>query len=235
MPSFPSLQDMPEILAIGDIHGRLDLLEGIAAKIDARTESPSCLELYLGDYIDRGPCSRQVIDFLIDRQSRRPMICLAGNHEEMLLEALDGRHLAAWAKLGGGPTAFSYGLKPAILSSLAPEDAAKALRDEVPATHIEFIRNMPLWHQDGDYIFVHAGLRPGLPPEQQSRRDLLWIRDSFLKHRGSFGGVVIHGHTPVREPDFRPNRINIDTGAYMSNRLTCLSITSAGASIFHQT
>jgi serine/threonine protein phosphatase 1 len=230
--AYPQLLSDQDVLVIGDIHGRLDLLEKMTQEIDARySDCEQFVEVYLGDYVDRGPHSAQVIAFLLERARRGNVVCLAGNHEEMFLAALEGHPLRSWLRYGGKETVYSYGLQPSELLKLSPDMATAALKDAVPETHQEFLRNLMLWHQDGDYIFVHAGLRPKVPLEQQVTQDLLWIRKPFLNHSGDFDGMVVHGHTTVLEPEFRPNRINIDTGAYITGRLTCLRINRSGCSV----
>jgi serine/threonine protein phosphatase 1 len=176
----------------------------------------------LGDYVDRGPSSFDVIE-LLSQRIQGGTICLRGNHESFLLEFLrNPTILNAWQHCGGLETLTSYGLQPSI--DLSPEDQeglAATLAERLPAHHYSFLIALPLSFTLGDYFFVHAGVRPGVPLAKQRDEDLLWIREDFLRYEGSFGKFVVHGHTPVSEPDIRNNRINIDTGAFASGRLTC--------------
>jgi serine/threonine protein phosphatase 1 len=182
------------------------------------------VQIFLGDYIDRGPNSRQVIDLLIARQRRRDVLFLKGNHEDCALQFLrDPTMLPAWQSIGGVQTLLSYGVMPPPRDD--PESQQKvsiALGDAMPDSHRRFIGGLGLSFTCGDFFFVHAGIRPGIPLQRQSQADLLWIRDDFLLHEEDFGMVVVHGHTPTSKPDVRSNRINIDTGAYATGQLTCL-------------
>jgi serine/threonine protein phosphatase 1 len=221
----PKLPAGSRVYAIGDVHGRADLLQETFSKIDRhRVAYPiaNALEIMLGDYIDRGPSSFDVIELLSKRISRST-ICLKGNHEAFLLEFLkDPTILNAWQHCGGLETLVSYGLSPS--PSLSPQDQeslAATLAERLPAHHHNFLITLPLSFTLGDYFFVHAGVRPGVALPNQRADDLLWIREDFLRYEGSFGKVVVHGHTPVSEPEIRNNRINLDTGAFASGNLTC--------------
>jgi serine/threonine protein phosphatase 1 len=215
------------LYVVGDIHGRADLLSELLMRIDddlkARPISSS-IQVFLGDYIDRGPNSRQVIDLLIERRRQCDVLFLKGNHEDCALRFLsDPTVLPTWQSIGGVNTLLSYGVVPTRGDD--PESQHKvcaALRQAMPDSHRHFIGGLALSFTCGDFFFVHAGVRPGIPLQQQSQRDLLWIRDDFLLHEQDFGVVVVHGHTSTYEPDIRSNRINIDTGAYATGRLTCL-------------
>jgi serine/threonine protein phosphatase 1 len=215
------------IYAVGDIHGRADLLSELFVRIDddlkARPTIDS-VQVFLGDYIDRGPNSRQVIDLLIARRRRRNVLFLKGNHEDCALRFLtDPTVLPAWLSIGGVNTLLSYGVMPTRGDD--PESQHKvsiSLRQAMPDSHRRFIGGLVLSFTCGDFFFVHAGVRPGVPLQRQSQRDLLWIRDDFLLHEEDFGMVVVHGHTPNYKPDIQSNRINIDTGAYATGQLTCL-------------
>ena len=219
------------IYAIGDIHGRLDCLQRVQRSIDldpSRQQGLPTLEVYLGDYIDRGPQSPAVLDNLIDRARNVDVVALLGNHEAMMMSVLNGDvPFSDWRAMGGLETAMAYGVPPQRLAEpgeLRPEDLAP----HVSQAHLAFLSSLPAYHAAPPYCFVHAGLRPGVPLERQRRRDLTWIRDEFLSHGGPFGYVVVHGHTPVREIDFRRHRINIDTGAYLTNRLSVVRIDEFG-------
>jgi serine/threonine protein phosphatase 1 len=224
------------IYAIGDIHGRLDLLDAVLSRIDANlAKAPvgQAIEVYVGDYIDRGPASRQVIDRLIARGRKRNAIFLKGNHETYVSEFIDKPSvLTAWQQYGGLETLMSYGLQPPLKAGATEQiELAKAFRFMLPKSHQEFIKGMPLCVSYGDFFFVHAGVKPRVPLKEQREEDLLWIRDDFLLFEDDFEKVVVHGHTPVREPDIRANRINIDTGAYATGRLTCLMLERDGVEV----
>ncbi len=223
----PRIPENQRIYAIGDVHGRADLLSPLFARIDADLKVRPIaqpFEVLLGDYIDRGPDSRSVIDLLIARQSRRRTLLLKGNHEACASEVLsDPSRLPQWTRIGGTSTLLSYGIKFSGLSDPnSAQDAAAAFRQAMPDSHRRFIEGLALSFTCGDFFFTHAGVRPGIPLHKQSQQDLLWIRDEFLLHEDDFGKVIVHGHTPAMEPDIRQNRINIDTGAYATGRLTCL-------------
>lgn len=225
--SSPRIPDDVRIYAIGDVHGRVDLLRRMLSVIDQTMvlhPVRNVVQVLLGDYIDRGPNSREVIETLVTRARSHPMIYLKGNHESYAAQFLsDPSILTEWQRLGGVNTLLSYGLKP-------PKDEdpqvqrriAKEFRRALPESHRRFIHGLALSFTCGDFFFVHAGVRPGIPLSRQCEQDLLWIRDDFLLHEEQFGKVVVHGHTPSHKPDIRANRINIDTGAYATGRLTCL-------------
>jgi serine/threonine protein phosphatase 1 len=217
------------IYAVGDVHGHLDLLEQVMARIDddcRKTPPANTIEVYLGDYIDSGPASRQVLDRLIARGSERNAVFLKGNHETYIGEFIANPAIfAEWRQYGGFETLVSYGLRPTMKTDPAGlVELAKAFSFTLPASHQHFLKRLPLFVTFGDFFFVHAGVRPRVPLKQQREEDLLWIRDDFLLYEDDFEKVIVHGHTPVREPDVRPNRINIDTGAYATGRLTCLML-----------
>jgi serine/threonine protein phosphatase 1 len=217
------------VYAVGDIHGRADLLEGLLSRIDAHaaTCTGKAVRVFLGDYIDRGPNSREVLDLLIARRtSDSTTVFLKGNHEACLLEFLQNPSmLNEWRSCGGLETLVSYGLRPSIKPAEQEQlELARELEVALPKSHREFLGSLALSFTCGEFFFVHAGVKPGLPLGMQTENDLLWIRDEFLMHEGPFGKTIVHGHTPVAEPDFRANRINIDTGAYATGRLTCVAI-----------
>lgn len=216
------------IYAVGDIHGRLDLLEEMAELIasDLASRRPRrSVEIFLGDYIDRGPQSCGVIDWLLDTPPLADeRICLMGNHEDMLLAALTGPEgVANWLHNGGDAALASYGMnvRPFVPRKDAPR-LGEDIRNVVPDRHWGFFRGLRRMANFDPYLFVHAGIRPGCPINEQDPQDLIWIRAAFLNSSADFGRIVVHGHTPVDEPEIRPNRINIDTGAYFSGHLTCL-------------
>ena len=215
------------VYAVGDVHGRADLLTRTFAKIDAdadRHPDKRCQTVLVGDYVDRGPDSSRVIDLLIAREQVQETIPLIGNHEVMMLQFLDSSDLwDAWAPLGGVQTLLSYGLRPSQRMSAAQSaELAKAFAAALPPRHRAFLARLPYTFESGDYLFVHAGLRPGVPLAKQEFEDLIWIRDEFLNFKGRFEKVVVHGHTPAEKPELLPNRINIDTGAFATGHLTCL-------------
>jgi calcineurin-like phosphoesterase family protein len=220
------------IYAVGDIHGRLDLLECIHREIDAdklHCRHKRVAEIYLGDYIDRGPQSAGVISRLIARSRETYTIFMRGNHEQLFLDSLSGiQCFEAWKAVGAIPTLLSYGLPPGFLEEASDARIRRALRSSVPDEHREFFLETAPYCLTGRYLFVHAGVRPGIRLEEQTRDDILGIRSEFLEFAGDHGWIVVHGHTPVRDPDFRSNRINVDTGAYTTNRLTCLKIGEDG-------
>lgn len=219
------------VYAVGDIHGRLDLLRAAHERIlaDARAATVARkVVVYLGDYIDRGSDSRQVIDLLIDE----PLpgfhaVHLKGNHEQALLDFLMDIDVAAeWFAFGGDATLSSYQVARPVPGG-GPDALRKVqsdLRARLPERHFAFYRSLSLSHHEGDYVFVHAGIRPGLPLDAQDEHDLMWIRDEFLKSTVDHGCVVVHGHSITPRPDVKGNRIGIDTGAYATGRLTCLRL-----------
>jgi serine/threonine protein phosphatase 1 len=226
-----SVPEGTRIYAIGDVHGRLDLLESVLARIDTdmgRHPASNAIRIFLGDYIDRGPDSKRVLDRLVNCCVTQPTICLMGNHEAFLREFLkDPDVLTVWRHCGGLNTLLSYGLAPKIETDAQDQqELASELERILPSSHREFLSGLKPWFTCGDFFFVHAGIRPGICLTEQSEDDLLWIREDFLSSEDHFGKIVVHGHTPVAEPDVRPNRINIDTGAYSTGRLSCLVLES---------
>jgi serine/threonine protein phosphatase 1 len=225
----PRLPEGVRVYALGDIHGRADLLNQMFAVIDAAlTRSPvkRAIEVYLGDYIDRGPHSADTLDLLIERRRRSATVFLKGNHEAYFLEVLrDPTKINDWLLFGGLQTLMSYGIQPTLNPDAAEQtDLIRRLKEAMPSDHLAFLQGLKPSFTCGDFFFVHAGARPGIPLPEQQESDLLWIRDEFLESDESFGKYIVHGHTPVREPDIRPNRINIDTGAYATGNLTLLTI-----------
>lgn len=216
------------VYAIGDVHGRADLLRALHALIleDAANAPPEKTVIYLGDYVDRGLHSREVLDLVVDAPLPGfAQVALRGNHEAMMLDFLErAENGPPWLWNGGAATLLSYGvaLPSATQDPAALEAAREAFAAALPARHLEFLRGLRLSHVEGDYAFVHAGIRPGLPLEMQAADDLLWIRGEFLRSTLDHGHVVVHGHTIVREVEMRPNRIGLDTGAYATGRLTAL-------------
>ena len=215
------------IYAIGDVHGRADLLDRVLSRIDADIAARPIvrpIHILVGDYIDRGPRSREVLDMLINCSKGREMVFLRGNHDVFVEDFLQNPSvLRNWSQIGGLETLMSYGLQPPINADAAVQkELAQALNATLPNSHRGFLGRLVPSFTCGSYFFVHAGVRPGVPLSKQKEDDLLWIRDDFLLHEEDFGKVIVHGHTPVREVDIRPNRINVDTGAYVTGRLSCL-------------
>jgi serine/threonine protein phosphatase 1 len=217
------------VYAVGDVHGRADLLDELLEQInrdaDGHPEDEVRRVIFLGDYVDRGTGSKAVIERLL----RGPLpdattVFLMGNHERAMLDFLDdhtdGR---AWLSYGGVETLMSYGVAPT-----QPRDVLrKSLRQLLPPEHLAFLRDCELQCSVGDYVFVHAGVRPGVALEAQDPLDLLWIREEFLCAPNAISGkVVVHGHTVCKAPEDLPYRVNIDTGAFFSGRLTCLVLRS---------
>jgi len=223
----PRLPAGVRIYAIGDIHGRADLLADVLKRIDAdmiKNPVSAAIEIFLGDYIDRGPESRQVLDQLVVRKRSHKTVFLKGNHETFLTNFItDPTILRDWQRLGGLETLMSYGITTVIKpNAFGQAQLATELDQALPESHRLFLADLKSSFTYGDYFFVHAGVRPGIPLAKQHEEDLLWIRDDFLLCEDDFTKFIVHGHTPVNQPDIRPNRINIDTGAYATGRLTCL-------------
>ena len=223
----PGLPAGRRLYCIGDIHGRLDLLEELHGMIrgDAAAYAGSKAVIYLGDFIDRGAQSKQVLDLLIEQPlAGFETICLLGNHEQSMLDFLEHpQSAAAWLNFGGQVTLMSYGVG---LGRIQMMQHVELLRDELeaklPQSHLEFLRSCRLLHIEGSYCFVHAGIRPAVALEEQLPEDLMWIRDEFIRSRADHGYIVVHGHSITEEVEWLPNRIGIDTGAYYSGLLTAL-------------
>ncbi|MCZ7566876.1 MAG: metallophosphoesterase [Burkholderiales bacterium] len=228
------------IYAIGDVHGRADLLaelhEAIAADAAMRAATRR-LMVYLGDYVSRFPRGREVLDALL-----RPAppgferVLLKGNHEDIVVRFLDGELRAGrhWLRYGGDATLAEYGVGVPEDDDTALEAARRRFARALPRAHEALLRSLALSHREGGYAFVHAGLLPGVPFDRQAARDLLWIRSRFLRSREDFGWTVVHGHCIVPAPEVRANRIGLDTGAYRSGVLTCLALEGASR-VFLQT
>jgi len=222
------------VYAIGDIHGRADLLVDLHKQILADAgEFGDCAKtiVYMGDYVDRGLSSRDVIDLLIDQPLPGfTSIHLKGNHEAMMLDFVNEPSSGAgWLQIGGLATLFSY--QVALDERLAPtdrlRDAREKLREKLPPRHRQFLEGLALSHTVGDYMFVHAGVRPRRPLDDQTEQDLLWIRDEFVRSTANHGKMVVHGHSISWKPEVRSNRIGIDTGAFATGVLTCLALHGA--------
>lgn len=218
------------VYAIGDIHGRADLLTEIHQLIaaDVAPDIDRRIVIYLGDYVDRGADSRAVIDELIESPlADFEAIHILGNHELMLLDYIaapaDG---GLWLANGGDATLLSYGVEPAagFDEDSRPNRVRDAFVAAMPDTHRSFLTGLRTHWAIGDYYFVHAGVRPGIPLDAQTDQDMLWIREPFRSSRRDHGKIVVHGHSRTTEPEVQRNRIGIDTGAYLSNHLTALAL-----------
>ena len=223
----PFLPEGCRLYCIGDIHGRLDLLEELHGMIeqDAGDFDGSKMLVYLGDYIDRGAQSRQVLDLLISRPlSGFKVVYLKGNHEQAMLDFLENpQYGAAWLSFGGQVTLLSYGVGIGkMMTQLEPEMLCDELEQKLPAAHLQFLNDGLSLYTEGSYCFVHAGIRPGVPIEEQQTSDLFWIREEFTRSRARHEFIIVHGHTISEEVVSLPNRIGIDTGAYESGLLTAL-------------
>ena len=230
----PSLPEGQRIYAIGDIHGRLDLLDQILrmVRLDDEAQPPALRRtlIFLGDYVDRGPESRGVIDRLISGiPAGFDGVYLKGNHEEMLLRSLTEPEMVPfWMANGGAETLASYGILLADYGDdiAGSERLTQAMAEAIPQDHLNFLRGLQVFVAFGGYFFVHAGVKPGVPLEEQQEQDCLYIREPFLTYRRSFGKMVVHGHTPVPQPEVRTNRIGIDTGGCFTGHLTALRLES---------
>ncbi len=227
----PPLAAIPvgqRVYAIGDIHGRADLFSALMDAIDADDAARGAAQtavILLGDLIDRGPDSAGVIRLARAWEKKRTVRILMGNHEEMFLGALEQEEIMRhFLRFGGREMLLSYPLDPMAYTRAELAEVAGLARKVIPAADIAFIRGFEDWVQIGDYLFVHAGIRPGMAIEDQRQSDLRWIREAFLDHTESFGTIVVHGHTIFDSPQVRHNRIGIDTGAYRSGRLTALGL-----------
>lgn len=205
---------MERIFAVGDIHGCLDKLVSLMDIIDVDLKKETLV--FMGDYIDRGPHSKEVVDYLIDlARGGNRVVFLKGNHELMFQNYLSGKDKLSFLYNGGEATLGSY-MKGAGLNEA----------DLIPPEHLEFFDNLRLYYETENYIFVHGGLKANIPLEHQDEWDMLWIRDEFIYSDFDFGKLVIFGHTPFREPLILDNKIGIDTGAVYGNKLTCVELSA---------
>lgn len=235
-----SVGDDTLVYAIGDIHGRLDLLSQLTEKIAAHATTLDAARTYLiflGDYIDRGPETKGVIDFLCSSLPETfDTIFLKGNHEQLMHDFLhDPRHGLTWAMHGGIQTILSYGVPVASETPDITQLPAirEQLTDALPDSHVEFLENLNLSVEIGDFFFTHAGIRPGVSCDDQSEDDLLWIRDDFLQFKTEHEKIIVHGHTPTKEVQLRKNRIGIDTGAFATDTLTALAAYGTEIDFLH--
>lgn len=218
------------VYAVGDVHGCLDELLALEEIIieDARQLPCRGLIVMLGDYVDRGPASAQVLDHLVaPAPAGLERICLAGNHELVMLDYLEGRLTrSAWLRMGAEQTLLSYGIDQQRLRDICSDDGQidDVIRNSIPAAHLAFLRSLTVLIETERYIFVHAGIRPELELEQQTDDDLVFIRTAFFEKAHLLTRYVIHGHTPTNEARREGMRVNLDTGAFFSGRLTALRI-----------
>lgn len=221
------------IYAIGDVHGRRDLLQTIVRKVavDAIASGATIqpLLVFLGDYVDRGPESAGVASYILALRAMGgfDVRCIKGNHEQTLLKFLEDAAIGpVWMEHGGGATLSSYGVTaPARRSDKDAWEATRiAFQRALPDDHLEFYRDLPLSLTVGDYFFVHAGVRPGVALAKQTEQDLLWSRAEFLAEKKPFEKIIVHGHTPVETPYLGPTRIAVDTGAYATGMLTAVRL-----------
>lgn len=238
------------VYAIGDIHGHVDPLHRLHDLIEAdlKNRPVECATIvYVGDYVDRGPNSKGVLDALVERELTHPHfehVFLLGNHEDAMFNEFmkdPCGHRQDWLQWGGVETLESYGVEVDRSKAYAPqaEDLAQALRATLPLTHQEFLKNLNLYHEVDDYLFVHAGIRPGVALEKQTKQDLTYTRDPFMAYEGPHSHRVVHGHTPPRNKrvDIRPNRINVDTHLYEGGPLSAAVIEGEDVrvlEVFHQ-
>jgi len=218
------------VYAVGDIHGQAKLLEKAlnAIEEDAKTfKGERIIQIFLGDYIDRGMYSREVLDLLTQPPPEgHERICLLGNHEATLLKFLDNpKTIRKWSSFGGFTTLASYGI--AIPKTLSGKDLTNLHRDFIrvfPASHQNFLKELQHRYCVGDYLFVHAGVNPYLPLDEQYAEDLIWIREEFTDYEGLYPQYIIHGHTPVETLDIRRNRANLDLSVAIGEQLGCLKL-----------
>jgi serine/threonine protein phosphatase 1 len=232
----PKLPPDLRIYAVGDIHGRLDLLDRLLAR--ARADSAlrpvaRCVYVFLGDYIDRGPSSHGTIDRLIEHAKANETVFLRGNHESIAIKCLRDRNgFDQWLRLGGRETLASYGIAAQIgVRATQITELQAAFHNALPPVHLRFFRDLQNSFTCGDFFFAHAGVKPNVELSDQKEKDLLWIRSEFLSSNEDFGKIIVHGHTPTGEVDVAPNRINIDTGAFATGRLSCLVIEEETLSV----
>ncbi len=227
-----SVPDDTVVYAVGDIHGCADLLDVMHGMIRHDSQIPEFARkvlIYLGDYVDRGPDSKGVVDRILEKPLEGfETYCLIGNHEDFLVDFLaDPEAGPLWLSNGGLATLLSYGVDFRPDTGLGHgrlEELQQQFFDALPSSHLDFYRELQFSHVEGDYFFVHAGVRPGVPLHDQSDEDMLWIRNEFLDSSDDFGKMIVHGHTISWEPEFRGNRIGIDTGAFASGVLTGLAL-----------
>jgi serine/threonine protein phosphatase 1 len=225
----------PIIYAVGDVHGRQDLLAKLIGKIQKDRADREATVIFLGDYVDRGPDSAGVIEDLVQKQGLEGIktVFLKGNHEATLLSFLkDSKVGPAWSKFGAIETLASYGVRPPMAKSdpHAWANAQQQLRDALPTPHLDFLNKLELNAQSGPYFFVHAGVDPYKPINEQTEAEYLWIREPFLKNNKKLSHIVVHGHSADAKPKRNKLRIGVDTGAYMTGHLTAARLQNSDVS-----
>lgn len=234
----PRAPEGVRLYAVGDVHGCAHLLASLCEAIRADLEgwAGETRTIFLGDYIDRGPDSAGVVDILAGTDLPNPVF-LKGNHEDMLLTFLAGAEAGPlWLRNGAAATLASYGIDvDRILLTHGYGALREAFAVALPEAHRTFFSGLRLSHREGDFFFCHAGVRPGVALDAQVPDDLIWIRDEFLLSPRDHGAVIVHGHTPSSAPEILPNRINIDTGAFLTHVLTCLVIEGAALRLIQAT
>lgn len=217
------------IYAVGDIHGRFDLWQDLLGQIRDHSSSldnrKSRQIIILGDMIDRGEQSREVLEALYTAQRNRKVTVLLGNHEEAMLRAIDGEPgaMRSWLKFGGDATLRSFDIDPPGRNDeFDPIELARTFTNKIPEKWIDWLRSRPISARSNDYFFCHAGIKPGVVLKKQSRSDMLWIRNSFLNSDAAHGVVIVHGHSITPDIELRHNRIGVDTGAYRTGMLTAV-------------
>lgn len=221
------------VYAVGDIHGRLDLLDALLLQMEADNAArgqANTIVIFLGDLIDRGPDSAQVVQRLMELGAEAENVrFLLGNHEEVFLKAMEGdlKALPFFLRIGGKPTVLSYGISSSQYAAAEYPDLLDLLQANVPQAHLDFLSSFEDVIVIGDYAFVHAGVRPGVPLAEQVPGTLRWIREEFLDHESPADKIIVHGHTICDEVEERSGRIGIDTGAYASGRLTAMGFEGA--------
>lgn len=238
-PKTPRIPAGRRVYAIGDVHGRLDLLDRLIRMIgsdDAKRPAAETEVILLGDLIDRGPDSAGVIArAMTESVGFAPLYTLMGNHEEQLLDGVagDGQMVAGWLFYGGKETLRSFGVPDQILA--ADDEAAimRSARAAIPSDVVTWMHKLPMTRRIGDYLFVHAGVRPGIPLNRQDPADLRWIRREFLDSAADHGAIIVHGHSVRPDVQMHPNRIGIDTGAYASGMLTAIGLEDDKRWILH--
>ena len=213
---------MKKIFAIGDVHGCLEKLRTLITNIGADPQKDTLV--FIGDYIDRGTSSREVVDYIIRLKTQyKKAVCLLGNHEYMLARYLDGLDEDIYLENGGIATLRSYGI--------FPSDKPEERKTKIPGEHRQFFESLLPYYETEDYIFVHAGMKPELQLSEQTKHDLLWVRHEFIYAENDFGKMVVFGHTPLSHPLIMPTKIGIDTGAVFGGKLTCVELPGVK---FHQ-
>ena len=225
----PSVPDGQRIYAIGDVHGRLDLLDRLLASLESDASSRGAAQnavVLLGDLIDRGAQSAGVLERVMEPPGWATFHMVQGNHEDTMLATLDGDRdmCRMWLRNGGDAALTSWGISPEVLADGTLGEVIDAARKAIPPDHVQFIRAAPHGLRIGDYYFVHAGVRPGIEIEEQLPRDSMWIRSEFLESKLDHGAFVVHGHSVTADVEERTNRIGLDTGAYASGKLTALGL-----------